>query len=398
MKRIFLITAILLLVVGCQKNENPLNIDTNLPLGTGAGNLPTVINTDPSNACQLIDDDPETPGIQATITVSFSNYMDEATIKENARVANTTRGEDVSNLAISYNPDARKLYIRHTDWSENNAYLLTLAGIKNKWGKPIDGNKNGKEDGTPYDDALSSFYTAGSMPDSCVWIVPPRLAELIPDTTRIADTLSAIMVSFDSRMDTTTLISDNFSLVSETGASIQLDRSSVTENSVTFTPRSILRFGNIYSITIISKDVKAKAPRNTPDYILILDADVDGSEADEPDYRSYFLCDTISAPTVSVSNVNNSLRFDFDQNMDTATLTIENIRAFDQTGYIPGTMTITNNNTRLDYYFSRPTQGAFQAFVSKEVKSACGMMLDGQTTPNGIGGEPWDDFWWLQSN
>ncbi len=396
MKRVFLATAILLFMVGCLEKENLLDVDTDLGLGTGAGNLPVVAGVVPANAQQLIDDDPETPGVQATVIVNFPDYMDEVSLEGNVWVMNTTTGEDVTNLAITYNPDAKKLYVRHMDWSENNAYLLILVsgGVKNRWGSPIDGNGNGKDDGCPYDDALSTFYTAGSAPDSCVWIVPPIVTGVTPDTIRTADTLPPIVVVFDAGMDTTTLVSDNFSLVSETGSSIQLDRSGMTPNSVTFIPRSVLRFGNRYFLTITSSNVKADAPRNTPSYLLGLDADFDGTEADEPDFQSYFLCDTVSAPTVAVTDVGDGLQFDFDQRMDPVTLVLENIRAFDETGYVPGTLVISNNNTRVEYYFSRPTQGTFTAFVSKQAKSRYGMMLDGQATPNGIGGEPWDDFWW----
>ena len=42
MRKALLIPLILLAVFGCKKLGNPLNPDTNLPLGTGAGNLPTV--------------------------------------------------------------------------------------------------------------------------------------------------------------------------------------------------------------------------------------------------------------------------------------------------------------------------------------------------------------------
>ncbi len=397
MKRAIYLTAILcfVFVVGCLERDNQFGVDTDLPLGTGAGNLPQSAGVEPGNAQQIADDDPDTPGVQATITVGFTDFMDEASFDGNVSVENTTAGGQVANLEMTYNPDARKLYLRHADWSENSAYLLVLisGGVKNRWGTEIDGNGNGTADGTPYDDVLSTFYTAGSAPDSCVRVEPPRVAGVFPDTVRTPDTMPAIQLTFDSAMDTTTLVSANFSLVSETGAVITLDRSSVTPTSVTFTPGSVLRFGNRYSLTVASANVKADAPANTPSYLLVLDADADGPEETEPDFESYFLCDTVSAPTVQVSDIPNGQQFDFDRTMDPATLTPENLRVFDETGFVPGTLTISNNDTRAEYYFSRPVQGLLRVFVAMEATSAYGMMLDGQPAPNGIGGEPWDDYW-----
>jgi len=82
--------------------------------------------------------------------------------------------------------------------------------------------------------------------------------------------------------------------------------------------------------------------------------------------------------------------------MDPATLTPENIRAFDEVGYVPGSLVVTSDApgglTRVYYYFSRPSDGSLRASVSRAVKSPGGAQLDG--SGNGIGGEPWDDYWW----
>jgi len=397
MRTTILLAAIPLLIVCCLEGVNPLDVNTDLPLGTGAGNLPCVSQVAPSNRGQLLDDDPDVDGIQATVVVTFSDFMDEASLAGNVTVTNTLTGQDITNLSITYNADARKLYVRHADWTGSSAYLLTLKAT-NSWGEPIDGNRNGEADDGPYDDALGTFYTSGVSSDSCVFVSPPRISGVEPDTIRTTDTLPGITVTFDTPMDTTTLVAGNFTLTSESGSSVPLNRLYVSQGSVTFEPGQALRHGYIYTLMVASSRVLAEAPWNTPSYLLALDADRDGAEAAEPDYSTYFLCDTQSAPTVSISGITNGLRFDFDQQMDLATLTPENIRAFDGVGYIPGTLETTNhgpgNVARVDYYFSRSTSGADRAFVAKEVESEDGTMLDGQDYPNGIGGEPWDDFWW----
>jgi len=394
-----LLVAALLFAMSCSKKDNPLLLDTNLPLGTGAGNLPYVTGVAPQNGWQLMDDDPHTAGIQATVAVTFSDYMDEASVLSGVSVLNTTTGEAVAGLSISYNADARKLFVRHTDWTRSAAYLLVLApgGAKNRWNVPLDGNRNGKADGDPYDNALSTFYTEGSSPDSCVSTAPPTVTSITPDTTRITETLPDISVAFSAAMDSTTLVSDNFKLLSVTGSSVQLDRTWFSTWQVGFRPRSPLRYGDMYTITVVGAGVRADALRNTPQYLLLLDGDYDGPDQNEPDFKSYFLCDTLRAPTVSVTSIGNGTRFDFTELMDESTLDAQNVRTFDAGGYVPGTMVYSRNapgnNTRIDYYFSRPTQGGHRAFVSRQVTSAANRMLDGQPSPNGIGGEPWDDFW-----
>jgi hypothetical protein len=397
MRKALLIPLLLLAVFGCKKLDNPLSPDTDLPLGTGAGNLPTVTQVEPAYRDELMDEQPGDTGIQATVVVTFSDYMDPDSVVKSAKVTNTRTGQVVTGLDVSYEADARKLYIRHTAWAPNSAYLLTLTSdlARNRWGTPLDGNHNGKADGSPYDDALSTFYTQGSDPDSCVPTQPPTIDYIDPDTIRMADTLIAIAVWFNSEMDTTTFVLSNFRLVRDDGDPVALTLFSVSPYYVTFMPAAGLSFGHRYTFTILASAVKGKAPANTPAYLLDLDTDYDGPEAAEPGLTSYFLCDTVAPPEVEATDFADRCEFDFTAVMDAVTLTPENIRAFDGVGYIPGSLIVTNdapgNLTRVYYYFSRPTDGNLKVFVSRTTASKGGAQLDG--SGNGIGGEPWDDFW-----
>jgi hypothetical protein len=398
MRRALLIPLILLAVFGCKKLGNPLNPDTNLPLGTGAGNLPIVAQVEPAYRDELMDDQPGDTGIQATVVATFSDYMDPDSVVKSAKVTNTSTGQVVTGLTVSYDADARKLYIRHSAWAANSAYLLTLSSglAKNRWGTPLDGNRNGKSDGSPYDDALTTFFTRGSDSGSCVPTWPPAIEEIDPDTIRMADTLIAIAVWFTSEMDTSTLVLSNFKLVRDDGAPVTLTRFAVSPYYVTFMPAAGLSFGHRYTFTILQSTVKGKAPANTPAYLLNLDTDNDGPEAAEAAFTSYFLCDTVAPPQVEVSDFAGRVEFDFSDLMDGTTLTVENLRVFDGNGYVPGSLVVTRsapgNSTRVYYYFSRPTDGNLRAFVSRATKAQSGAQLDG--SGNGIGGEPWDDFWW----
>ncbi len=395
-----LLAAALLVSISCTKLANPLAPNTDLPLGTGAGNLPIIDQVQPADRTELWDDEPGTAGIQATVVVTFSDYMDETALLGSVTVRNTTTGQDVTGLVLSYDRDAKKLYVRHTDWTANAAYLVILGagGVKNSWGTPIDGNMNGKADGSPYDDALTTFFTSGSNAGNCVGTVPSAVDAVVPDTERIADTLPTVTVTFTGAMDTTTLVPANFMLVSETGSSVQLNPAGVTPNSVAFTLGAPLLFGHRYDFTILSSALKGAGLANTPEYLLNLDADGDGAEATEPDLKVYFLCDTLAPPTVSVEDFSDRVEFDFSTVMDGTTLVQENLRVFDEDGYVPGSMVTSSeapgNNTRVTYFFSRPVSGDLKAFVSRMTKAWYGILLDGGSHPNGIGGEPWDDYWW----
>lgn len=398
MRRALLIPLILLAVYGCKKLANPLNPDTNLPLGTGAGNLPTVAQVEPSSRDELVDDQPSDTLIQATVVVTFSDYMDPDSVVKSAKVTNTSTGQVVTGLDVNYDADARRLYIRHLAWTANSAFLLTLSSslARNRWGTPLDGNRNGKADGSPYDDALTTFYTQGSSSNSCVPTRPPTIDYIDPDTVRMADTLIAIAVWFTSEMDTTTLVLSNFRLLRDDGAPVTLTRFSVSPYYVTFMPAAGLSFGHRYTFTILESTVRGKAPANTPAYLLNLDTDKDGPEAAEAGLTSYFLCDTVAPPEVDGRGGSNGFEFDFTKVMDAATLTLENIRVFDSTGYVPGSLVVTSDApgglTRVYYYFSRPSDGNLRVFVSRATKARSGAQLDG--SGNGIGGEPWDDVWW----
>jgi hypothetical protein len=391
------LAGLLVVLTGCSKLGNPLAVDPNLPLGGGAGNLPTVALVSPANRSELVDDDPAATGIQATLVVTFSDYMDPGAVSSCVVVRNTSTGQDLGGLVISYEPEAKKLYIRHVDWTANAAYLLILSSglAKNAWGTALDGNENGTAEESPHDDALSTFYTSGSNPGNCVATTPPVLDDISPDTVRITDTLPTITVKFTQDMDTTTLVPSGFTLMSETGSSFALNRTAVAPREVSFSVGAPLLFGHRYTVTVVASALRGTAPANTPEYLLKLDTDGDGPETQEPDYRSYFLCDTTPPPTVNAGPSGGHVEFDFDKVMDAGTMIPENLKVLDGDGYVPGSLVLTNdapgNCTRVYCYYSRPVSGQVRAFVSHLVKSSQGILLDG--SGNGIGGEPWDDYW-----
>lgn len=404
MKKALILSLAVLLFFACKKENLFPDYDTDLPT-TGANNFPHVVNVSPNNRGQLSDDNPDTSGIQASVTVTFSDYMDWATLTGNVKVINTTTGGEVQSIVVTYNAEARKAYIRSDGWASGSAYLLTLSagadGIKNRFGTVIDGDNDGYIDDTPYDDYLTTFFTSGSAPDSCVAIRPPRVASITPDTERVFVPQPEITINFSSMMDTTNLANyiSNFKFFkgSMSGDPVPIDTVYCTPMAIRFEPRDSLLVGNKYFFVITSANVKAKYPSNTPAYLLPLDADYDGPEPTEPNFSWYFLYDTIAPPRVSSwEQITNGVRINFSTRMDLTTLTSENVKIFDQLGYAPGTFVFVsrgsdNYYTSLEYYFERMTTTPFKVFVSKTVKSTMGRMLD--SNENGIGGEDKDDYW-----
>ncbi|MFB0509481.1 MAG: hypothetical protein ACETVX_03215, partial [bacterium] len=111
MRRTIILIFGILVIFACKQEILFPDYDTDLPT-TGAGNFPYVVSVNPYNYGQLFDDNPDTSGIQATITVTFSDFMDSTSLAGNVTVMNTTVGGEVPGIAVFYNAEARKALIR----------------------------------------------------------------------------------------------------------------------------------------------------------------------------------------------------------------------------------------------------------------------------------------------
>jgi len=404
MKRLLILTGILFLVIACQKAENILSPDPDLPQGTGAGNLPQVTSITPTNYTQMTDQDASTPGIQGLITVLFSDYMDPTTLTADKVVILDVRtGTTISSSLITteYYSEIRTWYISISDVPDSGSFLLRLIsgadGIKNVYGSPLDGDEDGVADGTPYDDYHSTFWTA-PLSDTLVATIQPTIDYFSPDTEAVNNTQPLIVIGFPgiTPMDTNTLSLSNIKLADEGGSSISLTIVSRDPYGITLQPTNPLTTGKNYTITISCKNIKRLGDSRTPSYLLALDGDNDGPEESEPDLQSYFrIDDPNNVPKVqSLNSITNGVVITFTRLIDNATINSNNIMVYDNTGYIPGDMRVYTNTagdrTIIDYYFKRAPGGGRRVFVSKELKATNGYKFDGNG--NGIGGEPWDDY------
>ncbi|GEM_PF-850923 len=383
------------LFVMCKKVDNPLEVDTDLPARFGSSNLFQVIATYPTNRALLVDEDNSLPGIQATVIITFSDYLDEKTIKDGFSIFNTTTSSPFFADTFYYSGLARKLYIKSSNWTPSSAFLLTLKSdkIKNRFGAALDGDGDGKEDGAPFDNKLLTFYTTGSSPDSCPDITAPRVVSISPDTQRIRSRMPNINITFNKRMDTLTFNDINVKLLDATGSSIPITiMRGLT--SVSFQPHDSLLWDRVFTVKLISEGIKAESIKGTISYLRKLDGNFDGPSATEPDFSFYFLLDSIAPPTVAnLTRGQNNFLIEFSTLMDERSLTDDNVKGFDDKGYNPGRIVLRteNNRTKLEYYFTRPVEGRIKVLVLRSVKSNKGRNLD--VNGNGIGGEIFDDYW-----
>ncbi|MEO0079914.1 MAG: membrane lipoprotein lipid attachment site-containing protein [candidate division WOR-3 bacterium] len=401
MKRIAIFFTLVLVLAGCQL-DNPLTGNTDQPLGTGAGNLPKVVAVVPQNRGLLPDDNPDKPGIQGTVEVTFSDYMDEAGLTSaNLTVLNTATGEEVQGLEIGYLPEARKLFVRSEEWPAGSEFLLTLAtpGVKNSYGTVLDGNGNGRDDGAPYDDFLTTFYVSGGNPANCVPTKRPIVQSISPDTVRITQFRPQIRIQFSGPMDTLTLKTadgkpQNIQLASEQGNAVPLDLVTASRWELAVVPKESLLMGRRYVVTLASGNIRADYPTHTPDYLRALDPLGDGAQATEPDLVWYFALDTLVPPRVAdVNGITDGIEIEFTTLMDTATLNSATVQVYDGNGFVPGRLRLyrtAGGITVVDYYFSRQVAGGLRVFVSHLVSSNQGLLLD--SNGNGIGGEVTDDY------
>ena len=411
MKRKALLLSVLLGLVislsmyGCKKGDNPLATNPDDSNTAGARNLATVESVTPANGDSL-------GNLYGRVEIVFSHFMEENTVStSNITILNTATNTEVTNHSVAYDPLHRLAFVTVPEWSDNAAFLLRVTtGATNNAGKPMDGDADNMEDGTPYDDFLTTFYTGTGWP-ALARISPPRISSHTPDTTGGVLRNTLFTVSFaNGPMDSLTLTTANFHLTkTATGAAVSIQRLGFTPNSVTFElpAGDLLDWGTRYTFTVDGGEVKAFPDTTGEDtYLLLLDSDGDGPEEAEPDFSWDFITvDTTGSSqgspprVVGVNEQPDHLAISFggdpDEKMEITTFTQQNIRAFDNNGYIPGTFHNDLDSLGLRYFYDRPTSGfgTVSLLVSMQVTDIDGNLLDGNG--NGVGGEPGlDDYKW----
>ena len=407
MRKYITLPLVFLLVLSCAKKENPLSVDhtaANLEeVGTA---LPAVVETYPANKGEITDENDDVSGIQARIKIVFSDYMDETTINSTNVLFYNVMENKYEDVDMEYDAARKTLYLSKAEFQDNCAFVLILKpGITNLAGNPLDGNGNGKEDGDPYDRAVFYFYTGnGDDVVDGARTAPPYIASVIPDTSGNVPVNAYFEVTFaNGPIDTSTISTSCFHLEkTSTGTAVTLEIDTVTFDMVrlVISGGDTLDRGERYTFTIDAGKIKA-----LPDslyergctltaYLMDLDMDGDGLEPEEENVVIYFVTEGISYPHVisgTSRDYGDYFYFKFDKKMDASTFTQENIRVFDDFGYVPGTMIIDLDSMGVKYYYDRDVSGTVEGWVAMEVMDTEGHMLDGNG--NGIGGEEGKDDW-----
>jgi len=405
MKKLLLLSlSLLFLITACQKAENILGILPDAPLGTGDRDLARVSSILPAYADSLRDNDLNQAGIQGKIEVVFFDYMAEATLTPaNIKILNTLTNIEIpaADITTEYYPEIQKLFIFVDNVPASGLFTIRLVtgGITNTYGSPLDFDLDNFADGTPYDDYHSAFYTTALL-DTPAIFEQPTVASFSPDTSAFSNLLPVISITFNTPlnlgMDTTTLNTSNIILEDSSGNSVGLSVTYKDSSSINLQPSANLTTNRRYYITVKCDNMRCLSGNPTPpSYFLKLDGDGDGPEATEPDLVSTFRVDdpTFSLKLTSILPITRGAIFRFSDIVDTTTISFDNIKVYDNTGFVPGEMRIYTdvggNYTLIDYYFKRTVGGGRTGFVSKNLKGENGYFFDGDG--NGIGGEPWDD-------
>jgi len=395
MKKLLIIAFTLLLIIAC-KEANELEITPEAPDGVGSSDLPVVSAISPSVYGQLTDQNSVKTGIQAKIEVTFSDFMDVATITEsNVILRNTATGSDVTTFTTEYFPESKKLFIYVDTAASASLFLLRLVtgGMTNTYGSSLDFDGDNFADGTPYDDYHASFWTAGAT-DTIVTRTQPKITSVSPESLAINVQQPLITINFNSNMDTTTLNTSTITLEDENGNTQTLTVTNKTLTSIELQPASNLALATNYLVTVNCASIERLGDSETPSYLLALDGDDDGPEETEPDIQwSFRVDDPTLPPTASLSTggITNGVRYIFSDLIDETTITTTTLRVYDGIGHVPGHFRIYDDGvqTFVEYYYKRSLSGSRRAFVSKSIQATNGYFYDGNG--NGIGGEPWDD-------
>ena len=411
MKKILIIGTVIILLAGCGKKENLLSPNYNVSHTASSSNLPTIVSTSPGNYGRIQDQNGGLANVQAEITITFSDYMDPATIDTNNIVLYNVSDGSYVDRSISFDNERKTAYITATIPNDAGFLMIVKNSVHNLSGLPLDGNKNGLQDGSPYDNAVYAFYTgSGNNVSNKIRTAPPTIASVSPGIEGNVSVHSPIVIKFSNGpLDTLKFITQNFHLKENGSIAVSDSIASFSPDSVVIVPRGdTLKRGTIYTFTIDAYKLIAE-----PDTVLkaitdtsitncisyLRSVDTDSNNIITPDEDSFYTWKFITTGSNSVvppqvfwyGDYSTYYDFIFTKTMDISTFTKDNIKVFDNSGYVPGTFWISMDSTEVKYYYDRTPNGSCSAWVSMEVKDTDGNMLDGNG--NGVGGEPGVDDW-----
>ncbi|MCU0606799.1 MAG: hypothetical protein MUF78_05135 [Candidatus Edwardsbacteria bacterium] len=395
-----------LILGGCGRKDNPFEPNNSVGQGVTEGDLLPVTGitfVQPGPGAEMIDLDATKADIQGEIVILFSKYMNGATLNRNNITIDVQNNTDT----FLYYPEEKKLVI-HGTWTAAGAWrkIVFKTGVRTAAGLPIDGNKNGKADGSPYDDYMKYYYTGTpttAEPDT----THPMLTGAGPYGGGVAWDAPLLYFVFNCQDVDTNLVKANVTLVDSTGDTKTIKSGGVTVPTagswrVRFhptAPDSPLVKNGLYYLQLNLNNVQdthaLKATWLNYGYVPNL-----------PTIRIPFRVDTDAAgdyTPLGYSNCavsGNELLVWFNDSLDYSTINASTIKVFkgshpNYTGQIYGRIYHLQSDVAVNQFrFTLENAEAGQTYtlwVARTVKDNNGLYLDGNG--NGIGGEAGQPDW-----
>lgn len=406
MKRFIAIMSLLIiLIAGCsfQPSEKTA-IDDTLGSNTAGTNILNVNGADN----QIFDTDGTSADIQGIIYIGVDKIL-PADITFNIRTddQDMESGTDIEfieevtsinidNAVMEYQKGFERIRISG-DFEDDGAFTLHFVAdnFQSANGDFIDGNGNGINDGSPYDDVYYRYFTgtgAGDRPD----VTHPTMQDFGPVTGRIAKT-DHITIDFSERMDSTSVVenvtlydnNDNecdISLVSISGANVftfEMDTNDIDQLSMyTVTLDCAGMEDENNNVLIPYNEYYSENMSSTFSFKFMTEAD--GSADDNPVRYSWH------------ARNNEYFEIGFTDDIDPATITSDNIDVLyldNTTGEwinLKGEIIVNDNDSGFQFsLMNLQDAGAdLQVILKHTIKDEEGWYLDGNN--NDIGGEDYD--------
>ena len=376
-------------------------------------------------------------------TIRFYDHMDPASFVagETVKLRDIDGNSNVT-VTVAYEAETKTLTITPADDLEDEAaYLLTLTpGVTNSVGTALDGDEDGKQEGSPYDDFHVRYYTGiqGNTEYANILLYPAQIDNIFPfnfypeparlggpqfDDFEIDDTIT---INFNREMEDGSLEdTGNYSIVNtKTGAAVSFDATATGPNSVSIDPDDgDLDFATQYTLTVKAGGVVAVEDATGMDaHLVILDTDKDGAEQTESDFSFDFITEPDpdadpedaeadgTPPRIWYWNVSNDyVTVYFTEEMDTTSFTNETVRLVVDDWYTsapvggPSFQGLRSLVTRIipleDETGFKLTLDNFEwngdlilGIASSVTDKRAGWPMDSYNNPNGIGGEDDDTF------
>lgn len=396
MKRVLFLVAILLFIAGCafkpaEVADFTKNFETDNPTGS---NIVAFTASSPNNYGLIVDTDTDESNVQGVIYVYFDDFITTGTVSGCFTFTEENDAADVNDLTTEYERDLKRVKFT-AEFDDDGAYLLTISAddFASVTGSFLDGNGNGLDDGSPYDDILLQFYTGTGFMDFQDH-TNPQITGFGPKTGQIG-LPSTFYIEFSEPLDSALVVAN-------VGMFRKSDDRAVSNDSLTGITMGGTRFN--FQIPDDLSDIETY-------YVLIdceaiYDMDADNKNMLLPpgwDYVSGITTysfefmtartdpdDDDTPPAVaSVSNNGDHVKIDFTEEMNPSMLTNSNIivMAFYDGRYtvVDAEYIIDDDNEGLIVPLINALSNDISVIVKKEVQDMAGFELD--SNGNGIGGE-----------